>query len=169
MVDSGALVGDVLHVRAYPSREHRGGSLNAVAETHRVDAEVVEIARDHAHRVRVIENNRLRAELENVVRYSLEGGRASEEPEDSAGSAGVADDRVNAVFLRDREVGSPRVDCRVVADGDEDGVGSVEGVAAVERGFDFCRVVTLIYRLLYDLLGGEHIVFANRDVDKHYV
>lgn len=84
--------------------DHRNGAGNRVAESHHPEPEGGEEHHVHGHRVGVIEDQRFRAHLVNVLRQFIEGTDAAQETHDAAGVQGVSGHPINAVLSGDFKV-----------------------------------------------------------------
>jgi len=130
VVDAGTDELDLLVGHAEGAGEHPGGPLHAVAEADRAEALRVEERGRHRHRVRVVDELRVRAELEGVAGDVLVGADRPEEPEHAAGPHGVADGLVDPVLPGDLDVPLVRLDPADLK-GDDDDVRVGEGFAAI--------------------------------------
>ena len=104
MVDAGRHIVDLVVRDVEGARQHPGGALNAVAETDRGDADRVEVAGGHGHRVGVVDELRVRAQLVCVrgdLGVRLDG---AQEPEDTARSDGVPNSLVDPIASGDLDV-----------------------------------------------------------------
>ena len=128
VVDAGAEVGDLLDRHAARgSAIISHGALHRVAEPDDLPlrrALIDELA-DHRHRVRVVEEPRVRADLGHVVADAEHHRGGAQRADDAADAERVADRLAHAVAGRDLEVAHGR---RVAADLDavDDVVGAVE-------------------------------------------
>ena len=82
-----------------------GTYLYAVAETYRADlCETLHIAGKHCHRVGVVQEQSVRADLFHVARKFFQNRNGTKCTHDSADSQGICDCLFDAVFLRDLKV-----------------------------------------------------------------
>lgn len=91
--------------------------------------------------VGVVEHDSLRAELLDVAADGEHLGDGAQGAEDARGAARVADVDIDAVLLRDQDVVLPDVQF-TAEDGGKDGIGVLEGLAAVGGGRERRRVLT---------------------------
>ncbi len=105
MVDPGAEVVDLVEGDAQPVGDVRGRVLHAVAETDRLDRRrPVHRHAEHRHRVRVVEEEDVRADLLHrppEIEHHRDGAQGAH---DAADAQGVADRLAQTVALRDLEV-----------------------------------------------------------------
>ena len=109
VVDAGADVADLLVRHSERAGQHPGGALHAVAQSDGLQAERVQVAGGHRHRVRVVDEDRVRAHLEGVGGDRLVRRHRAQEPEDPTGTDGVAHGLVDTVLPRDLHVPSVRL------------------------------------------------------------
>ena len=167
MVDAGAFVGNVIDISSNPFCQHLRRSLHAVAKARRPHAEMQKVARHHAHGIAVIEDKRLRTELDDIPCDGGKRRRAAQETENAGGSPRVADHDIDAVFFRDRKVFFPHGDRRVIADGDQHRIRPLERGPAVQRRLHGRRISALNNDFSYDFFSGIHVSLSRRNVDQH--
>ena len=161
MIDACAEVRSPLHRGADPFGKHRRCALHAVAEAGAADLRLaLDGAAEHRHRVRVVEEDGVGADLLHVpadIQHDRDGAQSAE---DAGGAAGVAHVEVDPVLLRDLDVVAPHRDgCR--KDGAEDGIRALKGFAAVERRLDLGRIVALVHDPLHGGLRELKALFVD--------
>jgi len=104
MVDASGLEGDILDRLTNLLRQHPRGTLHTVAEADRRDPERGQVPAVHRHRVRVVDQQRVRTDFKHVARDLGVGGSRAQEAEDAAGSQRVADPLVDPVGARDLHI-----------------------------------------------------------------
>ena len=104
VVDAGADVADLLVRHAEGAGQHPRGALHAVAQPDGLEAQRVQVAGGHRHRVRVVDEYRVGAHLERVRGDRLVRRNRAQEPEDPAGADGVSHGLVDPVPARDLDV-----------------------------------------------------------------
>ncbi len=90
-------------------REHPGGPLDAVAQAHGFNSEALEIGTVHRHRVGVVDQQRVRTELEHVLSDLEVRGRTPQKAENAARSERVTDGLVHPVTPRNLDVMAVRL------------------------------------------------------------
>ena len=138
MVDASGEEGDLVVGDVELAGEHAGGALHTVAETDDLDAESIEEPAAHGHRIGVVDEQGVRAELVHVGGDLAVGGGRAEKAEDTAGAERIANGLVEAIAAGDLDVEAVGVEAADL-EGDDHVGGAVEGAAAVGGGFDTCR------------------------------
>jgi hypothetical protein len=136
VVDARARERDAVRVLADVAHELVERALHAVTQA---DGAHIAGARDrlhvHAHRVRIVQQPRLGAELHHVLAKAREHGERAQRPEQSAGAGRVGDRKVQAVLARDLEVDECRIEPADLHHVD-DKVGVAQRLAPIERRLD---------------------------------
>ena len=138
MVDAGAAVADFLDRNVEVVGQFLGGALDRMAKAYLADLRVFRRNRPGVdrHRVDVLEEDCLRADLDHVVADLPEVRHGADAAHDAADAKGVGDGLAQAERLRHLEVGHG---CRLVAadlEGDHDEVRAIERAALVGEGLD---------------------------------
>ena len=104
MIDAGRLELHVLVRNANLSRHEPGGLLDAVAQTHGIAPQPVEIPTDHRHRIDVVEQERVRRQLAQIRDDVPKDGGRAEKAEDATGTERIADSLVDSVAAGNLDV-----------------------------------------------------------------
>ena len=116
----------------------------------------------HGHRVGVVEQNGVRAVFLHVTHDIHHRWQGTQEAEDAARTARIADIDVHAVFLGDFEVVPPDLDA-AGQDGGQNHVSAFESFNPVECGRDGCRAIAGLNQFDHCLFGE----FQPLGVDVH--
>ena len=137
MVEAGGEKVDLLHRHSDDLGQLLVGVLDRMTQPDhvRVAAALPDRPREHRHRVGVVEQDAVRAQLGHVVRDRQQDGDRPQPPEDTADPQGVADRLAQAVPSRDLEVAQR---CLEPPDLDlvDDEVRPLERGTALEMGLD---------------------------------
>ena len=132
VVDAHAAVADLVVGDIEGARQHPGGALHAVAQPHRAQPDGVEVRRGHRHRVGVVDELRVWADLVRIVSDRPVRRHRTEEPEHATGADRVAHGLIDAVAARDLDVVPVGLHAAHL-EGDDDDVGVGQRLPAVRR------------------------------------
>ena len=161
VVDAGAVVVDLLHWNAEVTGQLGRGVLHAVAQADGRDARGRAVQRpgDHRHRVDVVQvDGAVRTDLLHVAQHVEHHGDGAQAAHDPADAQRVTDGLLQAVLLRDLEVGDGGGLVAADLDRVQHEAGAVERGAAVGAGGDDGRDAERARDAVRDLLGQAEAV-----------
>ncbi|OPZ17020.1 MAG: hypothetical protein BWZ10_01291 [candidate division BRC1 bacterium ADurb.BinA364] len=152
VVDARALKLNFLVGHIDPFGQFARGALHAVAQADVFHAgEGVMRPSQHAHRIGVVEHERVGGERFDILEDLKVNRPRAQEPEHRADADGVGHGLLDAVFLRDAEfgvVGKAPVGSAADGDGGDDEVGAGKRLPAILRGADLGRQIVSVDRAL---------------------
>ena len=142
MIDSGAGVGDVIHISADPFCQHVCGPLNGVAETGNLEVGVCFLhpAAQHRHGVGVVQHNGIGAEPVDVGADIQHDGQGAEHPEDTGGTAGITNINIDSVRHGDGNICAEHP-VSALKNGDDHPIRPAQRFFPVHGYGQFCRIV----------------------------
>jgi hypothetical protein len=144
------------------ARQHAGRVLHAVAEADSRDAETIQVPAAHRHRVGVVDQERLGAQLRHVDSQAAIDRRRAKKAEDVARPERVANRLVESIAARNLDIESIGIETANL-EGDDNMRCAVQGTAAVGRGLDPGRIAMVIDQLA----GGAGGALQPVGVDIH--